>query len=127
MPKFERFQIESLKDYLYHSYIHDATIETTSYDREKKILTIKTFNSIYGEGLNLIFGEVKVVLSISGNNPGSRDTIISLTAEEDYSYLKNCTKVCGDSLFDSMYLLFQMFSGDELHIISENVSIENVE
>lgn len=127
MPKFDRSQIETLKKYLYHSYIHDAKIETMSYDRKKKNLTIRTVNEIHRNRINLTFEEVKVVLSISGNESGNYGTIISLTAEEDYSYVQNCTKVCGNCLFESVYLLFQMFCGDELHIVAKNVFIENIE
>lgn len=126
MLKFDRFQIEDLKEYLYYSHIHDAKIESLKYNRKKRILTIETVNQIYNTRINLTFEEVRVVLSINSNEHGSCETIISLTAEEDYSYLQNCTKVCGNCLTYSLYLLFQMFSGDELHIVSEKVFIENV-
>lgn len=63
---------------------------------------------------------------IVGHELGDRETILSLTAEEDVSYFQNCTKVCGDVLCDSVYLLLQMFSGDELHVVSKAVIIESV-
>lgn len=126
MLRFDKFQINSLKDFLYHSAIHDAKIETFRYDRERRILTIETINPIYNVRIVFSFGEVAAVLFFASNEPGSRETIISLTAEEDYSYLQNRTQISGDSLDDSLYLLFQMFSGDELHIVSREVFVEIV-
>lgn len=126
VPQFDRSQMGELKDYLYHSDIHDAQIETFRYDREGRILTVETVNPIHNVRIDMIFKEVKVFLSISGNEFGRRETILSLTVEEDYSCLQNCAQVCGDCFDDSLYLLFQMFSGDELHIICEKVFIEKV-
>lgn len=126
MPKFDRLQIEALKEYLYYSYVHDSKIDTLGYDKEKKNLVIELVNPIFGDRICLSFEKVKVVLSISGNEFENGETIISLTAEEDYSYLQNCTGVCVDNLFDYIYLLFQMFSGNELHIVCEKVFIEIV-
>ena len=126
MPKFDRSQMQALKECLYNSYIHDAQIETLKYDRKNRILVIDTVNLIFKVKINLIFEGVKVFLSISGKEHGDCDTIISLTAEEDYSYLMNCTEVCGNCIEDSLYLVFQMLSGDELHIVSERVIIEDV-
>ena len=127
MPKFDRFKINDLTEYLYNSYVHDANIEITTYDRKKQIFTIELFNPIFNSRISLTFEEVKAILSISGNEPGNRETIISLTAEKDYSYLEKCVNICGDFLSDSVYLLFQMFSGDELHIVSKNVIIRDAE
>jgi len=126
LPKFDSFHIEALKEYLYHSNIHDAKIEIIGYDIEKKKLMIKAVNPIFDDKISFVFDEIKVVLFVSSNEMGSRKTIISLTAEEDCSYLKKITNVCDDWLCNSIYLLFQMFSGDELHILSENVLINSV-
>ncbi|MBQ7335994.1 MAG: hypothetical protein IJW92_05940 [Clostridia bacterium] len=123
MFEFNRSQIEGLKRYIYHSDIHDSKIDAWNYDREKRILNIKTVNPIFGTQMNLTFKEVIIFLSISGNEIGARETILSLTVEEDYSYFQNCTQVCGECFGDSLYLLFQMFSGDELHIVSKSVVI----
>lgn len=126
MPQFDRSQVQNLKDYLYHSAIHDAKIKTFKYDREQRILTIEAANLIDSVSLCMIFKEIKVVLSINSNQLGCRETIISLTAEDDFSHLQNYAQICGDGFDNSLYLLFQMFSGDELHIISEKVFIEKI-
>ena len=124
MPKFNRSSIDDLKKYIYCSNVHDAKIETMSYDIEKKIFMIRAVNSIYGEEINFFFNEVKNILFVSGNEMGNRETIISLTVEEDSSYRSLFTNMCSDCLSKSIYLLFQMFSGDELHILSKNVLID---
>lgn len=79
MPKFNRSSIDDLKKYIYCSNVHDAKIETMSYDIEKKIFMIRAVNSIYGEEINFFFNEVKNILFVSGNEMGNRETIISLT------------------------------------------------
>jgi hypothetical protein len=97
-----------------------------SYDIEKKFFMIRAVNSIYGEEINFFFNEVNNILFVNGNGMGSHETIISLTVEEDCSYRSLFTNMCSDGLSNSIYLLFQMFSGDELHILSKNVLIDNV-
>ena len=92
----------------------------------KNRLIVETFNPIFDVGLNFTFHDIGITLAISGNEPGSRETIISLTAEEDFSYLQNYIQQYSSSLENSLYLLFQMFSGDELHIVSKEVNVEIV-
>ena len=126
MPKYDNSQIDDLKKYIYCSNVHDAKIETMSYDIEKKFFMIRAVNSIYGEEINFFFNEVNNILFVNGNGMGSHETIISLTVEEDCSYRSLFTNMCSDGLSNSIYLLFQMFCGDELHILSKNVLIDNV-
>ena len=64
------------------------------------------------------------MFAIKGDWSENRETIISLTAEEDFSYLQNYNIKHSEYMEDSLYLLFQMFSGDELHIVSKEVIIE---
>lgn len=60
--------------------------------------------------------------------PGDRTTVLSLTVEEDFSYLQNhqLLKQCKYTK-DDLYFLVQMFSGDELHIVSKEVIAEVIE
>lgn len=126
MPRFDKSKIEELKNYLYYSNIHDAKIEKLRFDRERRNLDIEVVNPIHNVRINLTFNEVKVFLCINGNIPGCRETIISLTTEDDYTSFKNFTKICGDCFEDSLYLLFQLFSGDELHIVAKEVLIRTI-
>lgn len=124
MPRFDRSQQEALKDYLYRSEIHDARIETYSYDRAQKILTINTANPVSEVRINFTFEDVQALRFVRGSWPGDCETILSLTAEADDPLLQNDMQHCSGRQNDDLYLLFQMFSGDELHIAAREVFIE---
>ena len=124
MPMFNSSNIELLKQYIYYSNIHDSKVEVLLYNMNEKSLTIKAVNSIFGEKIDFIFDEVKSILFLSNNEQVDHETIISLTVEEDYSLFKFFKNEYYVS--KPVYLLFQMLSGDELHIISENVYIERL-
>lgn len=126
MPRFDKCHIKELQEILYYSHIHDAKLESVRYERREDRLIVETFNPIFNVGLNLTFRDVVIALAINGNELGSRETIISLTVEEDYSYLQKYIQQYSKSLENSLYLLFQMFSGDELHIVSKEVNVEIV-
>ena len=99
-------------------------MEDSRYDRGQKTLYIKAVNPIHNVGISMIFVDVKVMISIIGNELGCSKTILSLTVEEDYSIMQDYTRICGERLDDSLYLLFQMFSGDELHIVFRELVID---
>lgn len=124
MPRFDKCNIKELEEFIYYSYIHDAKLTSVKYDADGNILRIEASNPIFNAKIDLTFHDVSVVFAISGNEPGSSDTIISLTAEEDFSYLHNYLKQYNNNLRDSLYLLFQMLSGGELHIVSRSVTAE---
>ena len=126
MPRFDKCHIKELQEILYYSHIHDSKLESVRYERRENRLIVETFNPIFNVGINLTFYDIGLSLAISGNGLGSRETIISLTVEEDFSYLQNYSQQYRKSFENSLYLLFQMFSGDELHIVSKEVNVEIV-
>ena len=126
MPRFDKCHIKELQEILYFSHIHDAKLESVRYERREDRRIVETFNPIFNIGLNLTFRDVGIALAINGNELGSRETIISLTVEEDYSYLQKYIQQYSKNLENSLYLLFQMFSGDELHIVFKEVNVEIV-
>jgi len=126
VPKFNKFQIKALNDYLYYSDIHDARIKLSSYDRSHGILTVETINPIHNTMMTFIFKDVKIILSAISKESVYSKTIISLTVEDDYSCFQNWGHIYGNNFGNSLYLLFQMLSGDELHIICEEVLIDSV-
>ena len=69
MPKYDNSQIDDLKKYIYCSNVHDAKIETMSYDIEKKFFMIRAVNSIYGEEINFFFNEVNNLSLIHISEP----------------------------------------------------------
>ena len=124
MPRFDKNNTKELKDFLYNSYDHDAKLENVIYDCGKDSIKIELYNPIFNVKIQLTFNNIRIALAIKGKEYGSRETIISLTAEEDFTYLQNYLPKYNECIEDSLYLLFQMFSGDELHIIAKEVFVD---
>lgn len=124
--KFNKQKIEELKSAIQNSYAHDARIKSAEYDFCENALKIKAFNAIFNMEIELIAKNVELTFTVGGdfNYPGSNDTIISLTAEDDFSYLTNYINDCKKFKGDSVYLLFQMLSGAELHIVTKDIYFE---
>lgn len=126
MPRFEKSNAAELKRFLYNSCVHDARMENIVYRCGDDCMKIELLNPIFNTRLLLIFSDIEVVLAVKKKEYGSHETIISLSMEEDLSYLQNYFPKCTEYAEDNLYLLFQMFSGDELHIVSKEVTIEIV-
>lgn len=123
MSRFNENNVKELKEFLYDSCIHDAKLENIIYKCMEDSIEIELFNPILNVKIDLTFKNILIVLAIKGGGYGSRETIISLTAEEDFSSLQTYLPKYNECI-GSVYLLFQMFSGDELHIVSKEVIIQ---
>ena len=64
------------------------------------------------------------MLFINGYEWGNDNSISSLTVEENYDSIEVLCKPSMKSSDEYLYLVFQMFSGNELHILSGQLSIE---
>ena len=124
MSRYNKNNTKELKEFLYNSYIHDAKLENAKYDCREDSIKIELFNPISDVKIDLTFLNIGIALTIKGEWSGNREAIISLTVEEDFSYLQNYLLKHSEYMEDSLYLLFQMFSGDELHIVSKEVIVE---
>lgn len=124
MQRFDKNNIKELSTYIYNSCTHDAIIEKISYKHRKDCIIIELFNSIFNVKINFAFCNVDTVLAIKGKEQVDCETIISLTLEDDLSYLKTYLPMHSESVDDSLYLLFQMLSGGELHIVAKEVFAE---
>lgn len=124
MPRFDKHNAEELKVFLYNSYVHDAKLENIGYECGEDILKIKLFNPIFDVKIDLTFYNVGLVLAIKGTEYGSHETLISLTMEEDFSYLQAYLTKYSKCIEGSIYLLFQMLSGDEFHVVSKEVIVD---
>ena len=127
MPRFDKNNIGELKEFIYNSCPHDATVENVKCSCKGNSIEIELYNTFFNVGMNLIFRNVEIALAVKGKEYGSSETILSLTVEEDFTYLKKYLSDCDESVDSNLYLLFQMFSGDELHIVSKEVIIEIAE
>lgn len=123
MQRFDKNSAEGLRKLIYNSCAHDARLESVEYKCGKDGLKIKLFNPIFNVTLDLDFHGVETVLAVKGKEHGSRETLISLTVEEDSSYLQAYLKNGSTCPDDSLYLLFQMFSGGELHVVAKEVAV----
>lgn len=124
MLRFDKNNTQELKELLYNSCVHDAKLENIGYNCGENSIKIELFNPIFNVKIDLTFQNIEIALAIKGKEYGSPETIISLTAEEDFSYLQTYLPKYSECIEASLYLLFQMFSGDELHIVSKEVVVE---
>ena len=123
---FSKKNIRTLKDFIYYGYSHDAVLESFTYNGNGETAKIEFFNPIYKIKTTMIFSDIEVVLMTKGDWGGERETIISLSAKDDFSYLQAYLPKCNAYSEDSLYLLFQTVSGDELHIVAKEVMIDAV-
>ena len=125
MPKFYKDNIKELKEFLYDSYSHDANLRNVKYDLGEDALKIELYNPIFKVSIDVIFHNIEIALAVKGDWNGSRKIVSSLTVEDDFSCLQKHLLDNSKCMDDSLYLLFQMFSGDEVHIVSREVTIES--
>lgn len=72
----------------------------------------------------MTFAGIKTMLFINGYECGNDNSISSLTVEENYDSIEALCKPPVKSNDEYLYLAFQMFSGNELHILSGQLSDE---
>lgn len=124
MYAFDKSNSNQLKELLYRSYVHDARLESIRYDSKDKCIKIALSNSSFDVSYKLIFQNVEIALAIKGEEYGSSEALVSLTVEKDFSYLQTYIPQCSKCTKNSLYVLLQMFSGDELHVVAQKVLIE---
>ena len=124
MKTFQRSNMKDLKEFIYSSCIHDAQIESVRHNLKNNTLVIETFHPFFQVKMLFTFNDVSLVFAIKGNEDGNRDTIASLTVEDDFSYLHQYLTKGQAIREDDLYLLFQMFSLDELHVVFHSVKIK---
>lgn len=121
--KFNKNSFKELKEHIYSSCIHDAVVQSIEYNQNEKILIIDAENSFFNTKFRIIFSDIECLLSIKGRQFGNDESIISLTAEDDFSYLYNYLNSHVEFDENNVYILIQMLSGSELHILSQEVEI----
>lgn len=124
MRKFNKSSILELKNLLRDSYVHDAKLKKFNYTLGENCIEIELFNPIFNVKLNLTCHGIEAALATKGEWGGSRETVLSLSAEDDFSCLKKLVPTLNNGAEDYLYLLIQTFSGDELHIVSREVNVE---
>lgn len=125
MDSFVKSSSEALKKTLGTGVIHDAELQHICYAKDGRV-RIETYNSFYKQKINFVFCDVKGFIATKGNWAGQRTTIVSLTVEEDFSLFLQVAPDFQKEGGDALYLLFQMLSGDEIHIAASEVLIETI-
>ena len=124
MSKYNKHNTNELRNFLFICGAHDSRIANIEYNYGDDKMTVHLDNPYNKTKISLTFIGVDLVLSIKGKEYGRCDDVNSLTLEEDYKYLYS---YLANRFFisfiseESLYLLFQMFSGTELHIISKEI------
>ncbi len=125
MPHFKVENVKELKSFLYDSCFHDATFKKIDYDYASGKLMIEAFNLFFNCKWKVDFSEIETIFVTKGNWLfGSSEEISSLTVEDDFSYLKEYVPKFDKTIDEFLYLIFQTFSGDEIHIVCKEVTVE---
>lgn len=123
MLLFDTSNIDALKDFLYKSCVHDAVVKAMKYYIEEDQLIIELFNSCFNTKMVFTFCGIENTFSVKSNLFGSRETVNALVVEE-FSYLQRYIPNYDLDNKDSIYLLFEMFSGDQFHIVCKKLIVE---
>jgi len=74
----------------------------------------------------MVFEGISILITTNLDIWGTNNTLLSLTVEDDALPIQSfLEKINGDnkSFYNSLYVVFQNFSGNEMHIICEKVYI----
>lgn len=129
MPKFNKSNIADFEAFLYRSSVHDAELESISYDCGDDCVALKLINPIFNIGYDMRFYNVETTFIIKNDYAdwfGSKRTVNSITVEKDFSYLKNYYMRYSEFGASSIYLLIQLFSGSEVHVVFNDVIVETL-
>lgn len=123
MQRFEKCHEMDLRDYLFwHSCGQDDEVGSVTYDFHTGALQVELFHPSAYVKADLRFLDVILFHGVMGAAPHSDETVLSLTVESDTAALG----VQPDAE-RALYLVFQMSSGAEWHILSRTLEIELVE
>lgn len=124
MEKFDKNHTGELENFLFHSYVHDSEIKNMEYNCDVGDLRVMLFNPIFHVRTELTFHDVEVVFARKGEWPGSRKTLLSLSVQGNSPYLQKTLQMYTEYSAESLSMLFEMLSGDKLHIVAKEVTIE---
>ena len=125
MSRFNIENIQALKETIYDSCFHDAKITSIKYDYSLNTLSFEAVNVYVKKEFKIEFHNVETLLATKGEwICGNSDEIVSLSLENDFSYLRKSLTGYDKNIEMFLYLLFQTFSGDEIHVVCKEVSID---
>lgn len=107
--------------------IHDGKIVQIGSDIRSKEWTVVIENEYTSSSIRILFKDVTVFISIGISKWGNDYSISSLTLEEPEETLMHMIEPEMIDINKSLYLVFQLFSGDEIHVICQNVCLITAE
>ena len=123
--RFCKENLTDFKTFLYHAIgVHDAEIQEYIHNVVTGEISFSTTNKYTKINMHWRVLGVSVVVWTSGPEIGQNGSINYAGVEEDYSCPVRYSTFENDDLHDCVYMLFEMFSGDQLHIVSEEVFVE---
>lgn len=126
MHRFRFAQEKELKEYIYFSSIHDSEIKDIQYDICKSALTLMISNPIDKVSCRMTFAGIKRMFFLNENRWGDDNSVSSLTLEEDHTPIEAFGEPETERDEKSLYFVFQMFSGNELHILTDELLVEEI-
>ncbi len=123
MSVFNKSQQQELKDYLYGCYIHDASIVAIQYLKNENMLLLEMENTVFSQKISVLFKDVIMSATISGQVFGRQDVVLSLTVEDDSILSERCFGSGRKEMESYIYFLLQMLSGNEIHIFANTVDV----
>ena len=124
MENFNKQNVENLKTFLFSSYVHDSKIEFVLYSRNSMTLKIK--NEHYKVEYVFVFSTMEGAVFQKGNEDRCVDTIYSLTVEDNFAPLFTVLPMATKTKDGLLYVLVEMLSGNQLHIIFNDVRISTI-
>lgn len=101
--------------------IHDGKITKIKSGIYNKEWSITIENEYTSSTIEILFKGVTMFTSVGTGKWGNDYSISSLTLEEPEEMLKHTLEVEMIDLSEALYLVFQLFSGDEIRIVCQNV------
>ena len=125
--RFDVSQKEQVSLFLRELPTHDAKFSTVEYLPSKKELCIRLISFDNSYLLKLVFYQVRLLISTGFDLWGMNDTILALVLEDDFKIISSLAKQISFhniNMQDSLYFVFQSFSGNEIHIVCEAVETD---
>ena len=124
MPKYNLQNLIQLREAVYYSNIHDASIASLTFDPSLMRVAIVARNTFFRKEIRFIFPEIKSFFSQKGNRKEGGSNIFSLTIDNPLTPSSVSEDTSNGENTNAMLFFFEMFSGNEIQIISECVDFE---
>lgn len=126
MKSYNSFNRVDLDEFLHLSNIHDSTMDDFVFNFQTKTISLRMNNTYFQKSTIVFFENIKVFFFKKGNWVGKSNVVLSLMTENDPSSIQRIEKEYNISLKNMLYCIIQTFSGDEIHFLCEQISIDIV-